>query len=903
MPGSPLPPPDERSRALFAALRDGVWIVDADARIVEVNEGLCEMTGFTAEELVGSGPPRCYWPEEEYDPITAAVRTSMTGGTGYYEVYFKRKNGERFPVAVNTSPLGDRGGFLCVARDLTGEQRARQRLEEAQAVARLASWEWNPDTDAMEISRDFADLAGLPTDVSPTLDQVLDFTPAPYAQRDRETFGALLSGAQDEAVFETPWRVPNPEIQWIEVRARPLRDAEGRVVRLRGTTQDITARKLAELAYKRSEERLRQAQRMADIGSFEVDYRTGEVTWSDELYRLYGIERTEFSHALEAARRLVPEGDREEIQRIAEQTVQDGQPRQLTHRYLRGGETRWGESRFEPLTEEGNRYGVRGTLQDITEGKRAEQRIHLQAHLLDAVDAAVVAIALDGTISYWNTGAQRTYGWTAEEVLGRKLRDVAGAVGDGEIAANIVDRVVVAGQWEGEFEVAGKNGVRFPAYLRMARFFDADGQPAGVVTMSVDISQRVEGERQLKAARDYMRTVTDSMGEGLFTLDLEGRLTYLNRSGANLLGWRPEELLGQAMHDKTHYRRPDGSPCLASECPLVHAREQANLVRLDQDMFIRKDGTELPVEITSSPFETEDGVRGSVVVFNDISERLAAEQRMREEMDALTWVARIRDALAEDRFVLYAQPIIDVQSGLTVQHELLLRMIDVDGSIIPPGAFLPAAEEYGLIVEVDRWVMSRAIGLAAEGHAIELNLSACSLSAPGLIDDFRSELLRTGADPSLIVVELTETALLEDEDAAALFIERIGALGCQLALDDFGTGYGGFRYLKSLPVDLLKIDMDFVRDLPTNQASQHVVKAVVSLARDFDQRTVAEGVEDEETLRLLSDFGVDYAQGYAIARPMPVHEVLGTAARQSEPAGRPGGARLEAHAPARPPLG
>jgi PAS domain S-box-containing protein len=903
MPGSHLPPPDERSRALLAALRDGVWLVDADGRITEVNEGFCAMTGFAAEELIGSVPPRCFWPEEDYDALEAASRVSLEGERGQYEVNWKRKSGELFPVAVDVSPLGDGSGYLCVARDLSDEQRARQHLEEAHGVARLASWEWDPGSDALATSSGLVELAGLPVDGSPTLEQMLAFTPAPYDRDAREAFAALLSGRKDEVAFTCPWRVPNPDIQWIEVRARPVRDAEGHVVRLSGTTQDITARHLAELAYKRSEERLRQAQRMADIGSFEVDYRTGEVTWSEELYRLHGIDAAEFSLGVDAALRMVPEGDREELQRFAELTLGDGQQRQLQHRYLRGDETRWAETRMEALSEAGTRYGVRGTMQDITDRRRAERQIHLQAHLLDAVDAAVVAIDLDGTITYWNNGAQRTYGWTAEETLGRKLRDVAGAAGDGEIAEEIVGRVIAAGQWEGEFEVAGKDGTRFPAYLRMARFFDPDGQPAGVVTMSVDISERVEGERQLREARDYMRTVTDSMGEGLFTLDLEGGLTYLNRAGAEMLGWRQDELLGQPMHDKTHYRRPDGSPCSASECPLVQAREQAHLVRLEQDILIRKDGSELPVEITSAPFETEDGVRGSVIVFSDITERVLAEQEMREEMEAFTWVARVRDALAEDRFVLYAQPIVDVQSGCTVQHELLLRMVDVDGSIIPPAAFLPAAEEYGLIVEVDRWVMLQAIGLAAQGHAVELNLSGRSISAPGLIDAFSSELRRTGADPSLIVVELTETALLEDEGAAVLFLERIGALGCQLALDDFGTGYGGFRYLKSLPVDLLKIDMDFVRDLPTNEASQHVVKAVVSLARDFNQRTVAEGVEDEETMRLLRDFGVDYAQGYLIARPMPAHEVLGSAAPQSAPAGRPGGAGLEALAPARPPLG
>ena len=323
------------------------------------------------------------------------------------------------------------------------------------------------------------------------------------------------------------------------------------------------------------------------------------------------------------------------------------------------------------------------------------------------------------------------------------------------------------------------------------------------------------------------------------------------------------------MHEATHYRRPDGSDYPIAECPLMAACRDGGSVRLEDEVFIRKDGTEIPVEIVAEPFETEDGVRGTVLVFGDITERRARDRRVRGDMESLAWVGRVRDALAEDRFVLYAQPIVEVATGKTVQHELLLRMLGDDDEPIAPGAFLAAAEEYGLIEEVDRWVVREAIGLAARGHAVELNLSARSMSAPRLVDDFRSELERTGADPGLIVVELTETALLEDERAGELFIHRIRALGCRVALDDFGTGYGGFRYLKRLPVDYLKIDIEFVRDLSTNVASQHVVSAVVSLAKGFGQRTVAEGVEDEETRAMLLDLGVDYAQGYLIARPRP----------------------------------
>jgi EAL domain-containing protein (putative c-di-GMP-specific phosphodiesterase class I) len=209
-----------------------------------------------------------------------------------------------------------------------------------------------------------------------------------------------------------------------------------------------------------------------------------------------------------------------------------------------------------------------------------------------------------------------------------------------------------------------------------------------------------------------------------------------------------------------------------------------------------------------------------------------------------------------------------------VQHELLIRMLDDDGSLVAPGLFLPAAEAYGLIRDIDRWVIREGMKLTAAGHPVEINLSAESLGDPDLFGFVVRELQTRGGDPARLVFELTETALLRDDDAARAFIEQVERLGCSVALDDFGTGYGGFHYLKRLPVDYLKIDIEFVRDLVHNPASQHVVKAVVSLADGFGYRTVAEGVEDMATLSLLREYGVDFAQGYGIGRPGPAADVL-----------------------------
>jgi EAL domain-containing protein (putative c-di-GMP-specific phosphodiesterase class I) len=183
---------------------------------------------------------------------------------------------------------------------------------------------------------------------------------------------------------------------------------------------------------------------------------------------------------------------------------------------------------------------------------------------------------------------------------------------------------------------------------------------------------------------------------------------------------------------------------------------------------------------------------------------------------------------------------------------------------------LPVAEQYGLIGDIDRWVISQAVALATKGRSIEANLSAISIASLDLLPLIEHELAKNGTDPSLLVFEITETALMRDVERGELFARGLADLGCRLALDDFGTGFGTFIYLKRLPISFLKIDVEFVRDLPTNSANLHLVRAIVDLAAGFGQQTIAEGVEDEATLDLLRDEGVDFAQGYFLGEPAPL---------------------------------
>jgi EAL domain-containing protein (putative c-di-GMP-specific phosphodiesterase class I) len=197
-------------------------------------------------------------------------------------------------------------------------------------------------------------------------------------------------------------------------------------------------------------------------------------------------------------------------------------------------------------------------------------------------------------------------------------------------------------------------------------------------------------------------------------------------------------------------------------------------------------------------------------------------------------------------------------------------MLGRDGEIIPPGVFLPVAEKYGQIEEIDQWVITQAARMAASGRRVHANLSADSIGSLDLLSRIESELSDAGADPANVVFEITETALMNDTDAGEAFTRGITDIGSAVALDDFGTGYGSFTYLQRLHIAYIKIDMAFVRDLVSDTTNQLLVKAIVNIAHGLGQQTIAEGVENSETLDLLREFGVDHAQGCYLGRPQPL---------------------------------
>ncbi len=270
----------------------------------------------------------------------------------------------------------------------------------------------------------------------------------------------------------------------------------------------------------------------------------------------------------------------------------------------------------------------------------------------------------------------------------------------------------------------------------------------------------------------------------------------------------------------------------------------------------------------------KEQVSSRIYVYRD------GDARLMQRRSEMQWVSRIKSAVTEDRLALYAQAIAPLQPGHQRHFEILLRLLDEDGQVVSPGAFMPTVERYRLMPEIDAWVVrhtlatletrSQATAMATFG----INLSGQSLADEAFLEGLLRQLRRTSVPTRSLYFEITETTAIANLEPLQEFITLVKALGCRFALDDFGTGMSSFAYLKSLPVDFLKIDGSFVKRVLADPVDAAVVEMANQIAHLMGVQTIAEFVEDEHIVAFLTRLGVDYGQGYAIHRPAPLEAVL-----------------------------
>jgi PAS domain S-box-containing protein len=657
---------------------------------------------------------------------------------------------------------------------------------------------------------------------------------------------------------------------WFHDQASLVQAADGQEPFFQGVMLDVTDRKRAEEDVAESRARLAEAQRIAGVGSWRWDVAEDRVEWSEELFRMYGLAKHELRPTYEGYLERVHPDEREWVAQTVNRALADRTSFEFECRMVRpDGTVRVAASRGDVIVDAaGEPTAMVGTAQDVTAEKEAERALKQSK----ALKTAVVESALDciittdheGRVLEFNRAAELTFGYRRDEALGRDLAELVIPPAFREAHRRGLARVSETGEGRilgQRLELTGmrSDGSEFPIELAIARI---GGDPPMYTGFLRDITERRAVEHALREAHDQMQAIIDNSPSIIWAKDISFRYLFVNRAFERMHGVEPGSAIGRLDEE---VMEPDAAA--RARAGDTRVLERSELVR--EEEVIVDGGLERTFLTQKFPLRDAAGrIYAVCAISTDITERKRSEDALRAQID---WSTRVRQAIANDRLVLHAQPIIDLRTGEVRQQELLVRMVGSRGKddLMMPGEFLGPAERFGLVQEIDHWVVRRAIALAKE-QPLEVNLSAKSIGDRNLISLIQMELAANETPAGNVIFEITETAAAENLDAAREFVVSLTDIGCGFALDDFGTGFGSFNYLKHLPVTYLKIDMEFVRNLPSDESDRKVVKSIVEVARNFGMQTVAEGVEHEETIGMLCDLGVDYAQGYFIGHPGPV---------------------------------
>jgi PAS domain S-box-containing protein/diguanylate cyclase (GGDEF)-like protein len=638
-----------------------------------------------------------------------------------------------------------------------------------------------------------------------------------------------------------------------------------------------------EQALRESERRFRSFADAANDAMITADASGNVVSWNQAAQRMFGYRQAEV--AGKPLSILMPErfrashdgGLRHVVEHGAGASRLLGSTVEVVGLRRDGAEFPIELSLSTWETGDGRFFG--GVVRDITDRKRAEEH----ARALDSAPDPIVKVDAERVIRLANARAEELFGG---DLVGRPVAALVAP----SWRVRTIRHFAAAAREPLEVIALRADGSEFEAELSLS------AEDGGLTSVIRDVSERKRYERRLRYAADH-DGLTGLVNRGGFEERIGGdgavvllgldRFKYVNDAHGHSTGddvlravaaalrvaVRPGDVVARLGGDEfavlLEGASLDDAARIAEE--LVRAvagcRSSQGFAVAASAGVVRLGDAERPLLAADLAMHAAKEAGGNRVhVTHGGDSRVAGMQARVARAD------QVRRALAEDRFTLHWQPIVELAGGEATQYELLLRMIGSDGAIVPPGAFIEVAERFGLIGELDRWVIRRAIRLLAERPDVrlEVNVSGCSLTDAELPDFVERELLGAGVDPGRLVFEITETSAIADMGMAREFAERLTRLGCRFALDDFGAGFSSFHYLKHLPLDYLKIDGEFIRGLHGNPTDRLVVKAMVDIARGMGMKTIAEFVEDAETAALLRELGVDYSQGYHHGRPVPI---------------------------------
>jgi len=917
----------QREVALQADILDQVdaaikrW--DTRGTVVHWNRGAERLYGYTAADALGQPLRDLIWPHGGDERVAQLRREIAENGEFEGELALRRKDGTTFTAYTRIVPVrdsdGQPDGFVGIAVDATERQRTREELEHSRERFRaqykglpIPTYTWRREDEDFVLV-DYNDASYRFTEGR--IADLLGAHASDFHGHGEKFLAELREGLVATGSFHREIDFPMPSTGQTKRLAITYVHVPPNLLMVHA--EDVTARRQIETGLRFQAELLDRV----DAAVIAVDTEGTVTHWNRCAQAFYGFSKEEAIGASVAA--LTARADVEDREALLARIGRADRPWEVEFNLRRsGGETIPVYARNTSVRDAGGEtIGYVGVSVNIAERQHAEAQLR-QAEgryrtLVERLPAITFMAGLgEPSWVYVSPQIESVLGYTPEEWQADP------ALWRRRLHPEDRDRVLmesaraeeVGGAIELEYRILAKDdSVRWLRHEALVHFDgeNGEGQVEGLLS---DVTERKAFESQLQFLADHdaltglfnRRRFLEELGQEMLLVERQrepgcvlmvdiDNFKYINDSLGHQAGdslirnvaailerrLRAADVLSRLGGDEfavlLHGTRSDRAVTVA-EGLLEALRERVHLLSGE------------PVHITASVgiAELEPGAQAEgALAAADLAmyeakragrDRLALfspDMHARAE-EGRTWAEEIRSALDRDRFELYSQPIVDLRTGAVAQHELLLRMRGRDNEIIAPSSFLPVAERFDLVQAIDRWVVGQAVSLIGrrreEGNPLRVavNLSGRSMGDPALTSFLRSELGQGPAVADDLVLEVTETAATANMDHARSFAERIARIGCRLALDDFGSGFGSFYYLKYLPVNYLKIDGEFVRKLETGRIDQEVVRAIVRLAGSVGTRTIAEYVGDQPTYDLLSDYGVDYAQGFHVGAPRPV---------------------------------
>jgi len=582
----------------------------------------------------------------------------------------------------------------------------------------------------------------------------------------------------------------------------------------------------------------------------------------------------------------------------------------------------------ETQSDQGAQYTA--TLRDTSERKQIEAQLQRERDIaqvtLASIGNGVITTDEAGIVQYVNPVAASLTGWTAAEAVGRLASEIYQLCDEAQKLPlpHPVREVLRRGQVQSRHEHAvlqRRDGSSVPVIDTAAPIRSRDGFLIGAVLVFHDVTDTLNLARELshQAAHDALtgapnrreferrlaelleRSAQDGLVHAVCYLDLD-QFKVVNDTCGHVAG---DELLCQVTQlirrmlragDMLARLGGDEFGLILQACPLDHAVRIAEKIReAIADLRFGWQGKQFSIGVSiglvlapakgqelgallaaadAACYAAKEGGRNRVHVLQP------NDSQVQQQRGQMQWVTRITAALQADRLRLYVQPVLPLQGGKDAHYEILVRL-EEDGQIVPPGAFLPAAERYGLMPRIDQWVVNNTLSWLSDrlrqsggvDGVYAINLSGASLSDERFRQALRNTLQQLRLPPGVLCFEITETAAVANLSKVVLFIEEVKALGCLFSLDDFGSGLSSFAYLKNLPVDFLKIDGSFVKDIADDPMDLAMVQAINAIGHVMGLKTIAEYVASEAILDKLREIGVDYGQGYHLGAPRPLAEL------------------------------